>query len=242
MDASIYHSKLDTDRFGFKIARINCFEGDVSELVASLGNSGYKLIISKVNTDHVRLINKLEDTGFRLKDTQVTYKYELPDCPPPLTIPSNITIRSAELADRSALYEIAIRSFANYGHYSTNEKLDQSKVKEVYGDWTLRSFDRQIADSILVAEVGEQIAGFLTHKIHKDERKWAVGGIGAVDQDFRNRDIFRAIVLSGIDWARENSCLWVEHNVLVTNYAVSRSFIKIGFKPAASVVTLHKWL
>lgn len=241
MITSKFHSLLDTERFGYNIAKINSFEGPVKNIINELKDSNYKLILSKVNANDITLINELEQNGFMLKDIQVTYQFDLSE-PIIFNLNEGIKIRNAELSDKEALYEIAMKSFENYGHYSADEKLDELKCKEIYGDWIIRSFDKQVADNILVADINGQIAGFLSHKIYINKFKYAVGGIGAVDAKYRNKDIFKAITISGLNWALTNNCKWVEHNVLVTNYPVNRSFSKLGFKTSNSFITFHKWL
>lgn len=241
MNIAEYHSALDTERFGFKIAKVNSFDFKVNDIVSELKLNGYRLILSKVNSSNIHLINELEKNGFELKDIQLTYSYDLSD-PIPLTLAEGVTIRTAEPSDQEALYNISIKSFNNYGHYSADLKLDQNKCREIYGDWIVRSFDKKVADNIFVAVVNNQPVGFLSHKIYANEHRYAVGGIGAVDQEFRSKDIFKSIIVSGINWAILNNCKWVEHNILVTNYAVNRSFSRLGFKASNSYITFHKWL
>lgn len=241
MDTLKYHSVLDTERFGYNIAKINSFDEPIKDVLNELKLNNYKLILSKVKANDIALINELESNGFMLKDIQLTYQYELIE-PIIFTSSNDVKIRNAELSDKEALYEIAMKSFENYGHYAADEKLDALKCKEIYGDWIIRSYDKKIADNILVADIDGQIAGFLSHKIYSNEFKYAAGGIGAVSPKFRNKDIFKAITISGLNWALTNSCKWVEHNVLVTNYPVNRSFSKLGFKTSNSFITFHKWL
>jgi RimJ/RimL family protein N-acetyltransferase len=241
MSTSKYHSILDTERFGYNIAKINSFEEPILNTINELKDNNYKLILSKVNSNDISLINELEQNGFLLKDIQITYYFELSD-PIDFNPSEGVKIRNAELSDREALYEIAMKSFGNYGHYSADEKLDVLKCKGIYGDWIIRSYDKQVADNILVADINGEIVGFLSHKIYTNKFKYAAGGLGAVDPKYRNKDISKAITISGLNWALANNCKWVEHNVLITNYPVIRSLSKLGFKISNSFVTFHKWL
>lgn len=241
MDFLKFHSNLDTERFGFNIAKINEFDSPIVDILKSLKLNGYKLIISKVNANNLHLINELEKYGFELKDIQVTYKIETSDSLS-LTQSANVMIRDAKLTDRNALFDIAQKSFKGYGHYAADKKLDAEKCNEIYSDWIVRSFDKQVADNILIAEIDGRVAGFLSHKIYGSENKYAAGGIGAIDPVYRNRNIFQEITIAGINWARESNCKWVEHNVLITNYPVNRSFSNLGFRISNSFVTFHKWL
>lgn len=242
MDIKQFHSELDSMRFGYNVAKINTFDYPITELLTALRLNNYKLVLSKVNVNNIPLINKLEQAGFLLKDIQLTYEYELNEI---FTLPStkDIKIRFAQLSDKEELYQLAINSFVNYGHYCADEKLDKTQCQEIYGDWIVRSYDPHVADNIIVAEVNGEIAGFLSHKIYDNKQfRYAAGGIGAVASQHRNKDIFKIITITGINWAFEKNCQWVEHNVLITNLSVIRSFEKLGFKPTNSMITFHKWL
>ncbi len=241
MDILKYHSPLDTERFGFNIAKIDGFDYPIKDLLHELKRKEYRLVLTKVNADNIPLINELEQNGFRLKDIQLTYRYELIE-PVVLSLSNDLTIREAKISDKEVLSIIAMKSFENYGHYSADKRLDAKKCQEIYGDWIIRSFDKKVADSILVAEINSQVVGFLSHKIYTEENKYAAGGIGAVDPSFRNKDIFRAITTAGLNWAIMNNCKWVEHNVLVTNLSVNMSFVKLGFRPSNSTISFHNWL
>jgi hypothetical protein len=241
MDITEFHSVLDSTRFGFNVAKVNEFNYPVSDLVNALKLNNYKLIMSKVSVNDNDLINELETSGFLLKDIQLTYKYDLSEARP-LPLIRDVTVRDAELSDKDGLYQIAINSFEDYGHYAVDKNIDRDHCQEIYGDWIARSFNKKVADNITVAEINGEIAGFLSHKFYEDQFRYAVGGIGAVGPEFRNKNVFRAITIAGIHWAIEKQCQWVEHNVLITNPAVMRSFSKLNFKPANPAITFHKWL
>ena len=241
MDIKEFHSVLDSVRFGYNVAKVNTFDYPVNELINALRLNNYKLILSRVNANDINLINQLETCGFLLKDIQLTYKYECSEILP-LTLHEDILIRDARLSDKEELYQIAVNSFDGYGHYSADEKITSTQCKEIYGDWIIRSYDNKVANNIIVAEINGEIAGFLSHKLQEDRCRYAVAGIGAIMPKYRNRGIYRAITISGINWAIEKQCKWVEHSVLLTNPPVMRLFSKLGFKPANSAITFHKWL
>jgi len=243
MEINKYHSNLDSIRFGYKIAKVNNFNNNILNIIFKLKNENYKLIISRVDAAKIELINQLEEQGFLIKDIQTTYKLKLTEIIE-YNIINNVQIREAHMNDKEKLCQIAAISFENYGHYAADKNLDISKCKEIYSDWVSHTFDKNNADIIFIAEVDGEIAGFLSHKLHinKDEIKYAAGVIGAIDKKFRNLNIFKAITIAGIQWSIENNCRWVEHNVLITNQAVMRSFIKLGFKHANAEITFHKWL
>ena len=77
MDINQYESYIDTKRFGFKTAKINNAENLTLDTFNLLKKNDFKFIISRVPSENIELINFLEDNGFRIKDIQLTYKFDL---------------------------------------------------------------------------------------------------------------------------------------------------------------------
>ena len=241
-------SKLDTDRFGFKIGKTNgdIFADNPSETIKKLEDLGYKLLIARVDFKDIELINKLEEFGFRVKDSQMTYRYQLKDFKSDYIKFDTIdyVIREFKGSDTKTLMSIAKKSFNNYGHYFANDKLNKEKCQEIYEDWTYNScVNKNVADKIFVAEFNGEPIGFLSFKIYyKDGNSYAAGGMGAVDLEHRGKQIFPRLVLSGLQWGSVIGLDWEEHNVIVNNSPVNKSFTKMDFKPDDVVITMHCWL
>ena len=238
-------SELDTNRFGFNVAKLNesDFVFDPKTMIESFKDNGVKLVMAKVNANDVDLINNLEGMGFGLKDIQVTYKYDLLNYEITKYNNANVIIRDAAKYDCHSLEEIALESFDSYGHYAADKRIPAEVCKEIYRDWILRSLDNpNIADKVIVAECDGEIAGFLSFKTHLNGSEYAAGGLGAVSPKFRNKDIFRMISLGGLNWGKQIGLEWEEHNVLITNLPVNRSFSKLGFKICNSFITMHLWI
>ncbi len=165
-----YLSKLDTKRFGFKIAKVNDFEF-FRNVLSFLKDNDVKLVLSKVSVEDLDLINKLELLKFEIKDVQVTYKYKINESGVN-DFPKNekVVIRELEKKDIPVLQKIASHSFLNYGHYAKDNRLDKNKCNEIYSDWILRSCeDSQVADKVFVADYMGEVAGFLTFKIYHED-------------------------------------------------------------------------
>lgn len=242
----MYISKLDCERFGYKIAKIDSWEHlDILGLVKQLRDAGVKLVIAKINSAQLPIINILEDLGFRIKDTQVTYKYDIKKLDFNISsLHSDFKIRTSMEHDVNEMISIARESFAEYGHYFADKRLDKKHCHEIYPDWARRScLDKTVSDKIFVAVVEEKVVGFLSFKIHlKNAEKYAVGGMGAVAKACRKYGIFDKLVKHGISWGADIGLTWEEHNVLTNNYSVNRIFSRAGFVINNSFMTLHGWL
>ena len=241
-----YLSVLDTDRFGFKVAKVNSFNESPEILIKKLKETGFKLIISKIDSSKLNLINRLEDLGFRIKDNQVTYKYDLKkfDDMTLNHLNESFNIREYQKGDEHSIVKIAEEAFNDYGHYFANDRLNKTACLEVYKNWAIRSCqDVEVADVIFVALKNNEIAGFLSFKKYcENNLAYAAGGLGAVSKKHRGQNVFKMLTVKGLIWGLENNFEWEEHNVLTTNYSVNSTFSSLGFKIRKSFNTLHCWL
>lgn len=236
-------SKIDTNRFGFKIGKTDGVEFKTTSLNV-FKKLGYKLIIARVNMEDMELVNLMEDIGFRIKDTQITYKHNLLKFDTVKDFNPSVIVREFKESDIPILIQMAKDSFNNYGHYFNNNRLDKQKCLEVYADWAYNSCTNpEVADKILVACENDIPLGYLSFKIFNyEEKKYAAGGMGAVNPSQRGKNIFPKILKAGLDWSLDMGLDWCEHNVITSNFPVNRSMNKLGFKPFAPVATMHCWL
>ena len=121
----------------------------------------------------------MEDWGYRVKDVQLTYKFDLHkneihdqyDNP-------ELTAREVKKSDIERLQLIAEDYFWNYGHYFADPKLDKQRALDLYNDWTARSFyEKEQNDVFFGAEIQDRILGFLNFR--KDKRE--LGYLGKVN-------------------------------------------------------------
>jgi len=240
-----YISQIDTQRFGFKIARIN----DAARLmtagfIPSLKEQGIALIIARIDSENLPAINALEDAGFRIKDIQTTWRHTAGEPINDKHFNSDIIIRPATTADIPAVTAIAQQAFDRYGHYFADQRLDKDRCREIYPQWAALSItDKKTADQMLVAVHNEKIAGFASIKIvEKDGEKYSAGGIGAVSEESRGQNICPSLVIAALRWGQEKVPTWQEYDSLAINYPINRVFTKVGFRQSGSSVTLHGWL
>lgn len=238
-------SPMDSARFGFEVAKVDDFTSGIDSLLDTFRANSVKLVISRIPSADISLLNELEDRGFRIKDTQLTYRYSLANrTAHPVVESKDFRVRKFEPRDTDALVRVAQESFSGYGHYAADPKLDPVKCAEIYEDWARNTCrDPKVADQIVVAEKDGALIGYLSFKIKSAGiEKYAAGGMGAVSDKHRSLGVFSAIVRTGLNWGEEIGLAWEEHNVIAANLPVNHAFIRCGFRPSHSVVTLHAWL
>lgn len=245
LDIRDFLSPLDRARFGFEVAKVDDFSSGIDPLLEQFRANSVKLVISRVPSDDIWLLNELEDRGFRIKDTQLTYRYTLgKGSALAFGESKDFRVRKFEPRDTDALVRVAQESFSGYGHYAADPRLDPVKCAEIYEDWALNTCrDQKVADHIVVAEAAGALIGYLSFKIKSaGDEKYAAGGMGAVSNEHRSLGVFSGIVRAGLKWGEEIGLAWEEHNVIAANLPVNHAFIRCGFRPSHSMVTLHAWL
>ncbi|MBN1253422.1 MAG: GNAT family N-acetyltransferase [Bacteroidales bacterium] len=239
-----YISTIDTNRFGFKIAKVNTFNNNPIELINELKNQGVKLIISRINVLDLDLINSLERIGFEMKDVQLSYNINLRSDANYVEIEKHkFIIRDSKIEDAEQISDLARQSFKGYGHYSADKRLDYKKSTEVYADWAKNTcLDKNAADKVIVAEDNGIILAFGSYKILEDSiGKYAKGIIGAVLPEYQKMGFLKIISLKSMDWAVKNGLKRFQHTVLSTNYGMNSAYTKFGYTLFKSEITFHYW-
>lgn len=249
------YSKIDSDRFGIKVGKIreSFFDNKTVENgIDYFMRNGFDVIFARIDFSRLDIINGLEKYGFRLKDTQYTLYNILKDKMgnnlfDPSIFPKRndgYVIRKFKPSDTEMIVDLTRESFSNHGHYFTDTRLNPQDGLDAYADWAYNScINKNIATKIFVAEKDGDVAGYIAYKeFSQENKKYAAGVIGAVSSEHRGKGLFPDIDIAALEWGVENGYEWEEHNVLCDNYAVFRSHLKVGFKPAKFMVTLHGWL
>jgi len=240
-----YISDLDTQRFGFKIARIEYFHGDLGMIIEDLKNQGIKMVIARTNANDIATLNNLEKLGFEYKDTLLKYRFLLKNVPQlDWEIEKNIKIRPALARDVEKLVNIAGEAFKNHGHYFADNKLDKTKCIELYKDWIKNCCtDKNVADIVFLAEKDFEIMGFLSYKIlSENEQKYSRTLLGAVKPKFWKQHVYTSLLKKGFMWGSDLNLAYEDHLVSLINIPINQVFNRLGFKMVDSFITLHNWL
>lgn len=245
MDINKFESIIDSNRFGYKTAKINNTELLTLSTLELLCKNNFEFVISRVPSENIQLINFLEDNGFRIKDIQLTYKFDLQKQEINYDyLNHDINVREGNSDDLAQLSKIAVDCFWNYGHYFADSRLNKSDCMEVYKDWTIKALlDKKVADKFFVAEYEYNLLGYLFFKLNECEGNiYSYSGLGAVGSASRGKNIFSTLAIKSLEWAKSEGHEWQEHNVLNINYPVNKVFSKLGFSNYKSETTLHAWL
>jgi dTDP-4-amino-4,6-dideoxy-D-galactose acyltransferase len=184
-------------------------------------------------------IQVAEENGFRLVDIRITLDTRIEE---PLKFDSDklaISIRPSTPDDIAALRAIARVSHCDSRFYY-DLHFPQSRCDDLYEMWIEKSCNGY-ADTVIVAEVDDQIAGYISCQI--TDPHLAVGQIGlvAVGPEARGMGIGYELVRESLRWFSKHQ---VQQVIVVTqgrNSKAQRLYQRCGFLTRSVQAWYHRW-
>lgn len=234
-------SAIDQERFGVVAARADGLAaGDVPAALEFCRDHGVALFIARSSTSDLAVAQALERAGGRLTDTLVYFKRSVLRSPLP-EHDCKIPIRALRDGDAPAVERVARAAFAGYsGHYHADPRLSRAAVAEVYPSWAWRSCTIPgVATHVLVADDGD-IAAFATLK--RNGRTEGEGVLFGVAPRVQRAGVYRALMVEALRWCRDAGAEHLLVSTQVSNVAVQKVWVRLGFEPLRSEYTFHLWL
>ena len=232
---------LETARFGVATGRVSpAGPSEVPPLVAAARSERFQLLIARVPAAATAVVQALEDAGFRLMDTLVTYERSLGGAMG--VAPADPRVRAARPGDEAAVASVAGAAFRGYaGHYYADARLDRRAADAAYVDWAGRCLrERAAADQVLVAEADGTVCAFGAFRLASAEVCDLV--LYAVAPGAQREGLGRALTSAGLRWAAARGCGRFRSSTQLTNLASQTLWTRLQMSPVAAQHTLHLWL
>lgn len=234
-------SPLDEARFGVRSARAYVAnEDDLTSVNRFCFENNVTFLIVRCPASALQTIQAMESDGFQLMDTLIYYRRDLQKTPIPAD-EGSVPVRPIRPGDEAAVVAIAVEAFQGYfGHYHADPRLDRAQCDAVYTSWAKRSAtSREVADEVLVAEMDGRIAGFATLRFNSaDEGEGVLFGVAPFAQ---GRGIYRSFMVRSMQWCAEHGRRYMIVSTQITNLAVQKVWVRLGFEPSHAYYTFHKW-
>lgn len=251
--------RWDSDHFGCEIWRLEhagfwetglvSEEGAkalIRETVRAARDLGCRSLQARVPADNLTVIHALEGTGFRVMEVYATWIFDLIKWEiPPKRNPG--MLRDFVESDTGALVQLARSSYTHIpDRFHLDPHFPREASDELYAQWVKNSCSGEMAHFIAVAQHQERIIGYATLRDFGDydglsNVRIAQLGLGAVRPDFRNRGIVSDLVIYSLEWLKRRKGRFALISTQGNNIPAQRLFLKAGFRPAATAVTLHFW-
>ncbi|KPK98942.1 MAG: hypothetical protein AMJ95_01395 [Omnitrophica WOR_2 bacterium SM23_72] len=195
----------------------------------------------RVSTDNYSVFHSLEEEGFKIMDTLVTYlfnkrKHKISP------FKSMCQVRLFRDDDMRSLVKM-VQGIFILSHFYKDSNISRKNADKFYIRWIQECCRGSLADKVLVAERNNKILGFLTYKINKEFYKmtgYKIVGQGLAAVSERGLGIFPALVKSYI----QDIVRWYDFGEIdtqINNYEVIRTCQRFGLDFVRSKFTFHKW-
>jgi hypothetical protein len=206
----------DSAFFGVPMARVEYLFADtpgtqwhaLRMCLDALQAEGVRHVSRRVDVADVASAAPLEELGFRLMDTLLTYASR-PGLEPAQPVQSRGRIRPLRDADVEGLLEITRVAFRDFrSRFHADPRLPRERADRFYEEWARQSFAGSMAERVLVSEEDSgELLGFLAFR--RREPVSAVtgipvfgGGVGACRLD--KPGAWKGLIHAGTVWAHEN--------------------------------------
>lgn len=234
-------SSIDEERFGIRTARaLNVTSENLPIVLDFCRSYAVKMLIARCLVDDLRAVQDMEIAGFQLMDTLLYYSRNLTQTPIPIE-QDRVLIRYFQPSDEEIVKAIAAESFQGYrGHYHADSRLNRAKCDEAYISWAVRSCSsREVANEVLVADRDGEVLGFATLKLNTPRQ--GEGVLFGVSPKAQGQGIYRSLMIHGMNWCASTGAQEMVVSTQVTNRAVQKVWVRLGFEPHHAYYTLHKW-
>jgi ribosomal protein S18 acetylase RimI-like enzyme len=234
-----------------KVAKLSFIAGDkrlsYDALVSVAGNllaqlddrmmkDAYKMISVRVPESSAGLIHALEQNGFRFIEVLMTFRHGLTNLD---DFPESHLVRASQKSDIDEICNVAFNSFS-FSRFHADPSIDPAQANLSRAEWVRKACEGS-ADEVFVAIDNNTIAGFITCRILSDGGNEARGIIDltAVLPQFRGRGIGGSLVKRAQQYFK-GKAKSVSVGTQSKNIPSIGLYQKLGFRPVASEVTLHK--
>ena len=248
----------DSTHFGIETAKIDHLfaSGDyfrslyikqklISQLLMECHDRLVLHLSARVSKEDLSSIHALESKSFRLMDVLVTYSFYFKKQETREQVPA-YPVRPFEQSDLPKLIEISLECFGQKpvatDRFHADPVLSKEKSDELYAKW-LANLSKDPSNVLLVAEISGNPVGFNVctyDKVVADKIHLRIGSmvLTAVKPSERNKHVGFSLLDATISWFRDKIDI-IESGGQISNYAIQKAWIKLGFKPTKSQCTFH---
>jgi ribosomal protein S18 acetylase RimI-like enzyme len=257
---TIENLQWDTTIFGIKMGRfIHVYLGEkienrnsetsilLNHIVEEFRQRQIQHISIKRSVEDWPMIKTLQEMGFMLMDTLVDYSIDLrKDLSSDFE--TEFTTRFMKEEDAKRVIELCgeVYSEFKYDRFHREALFRKRDSTNLYLEWMKNQIYKD-ADEITIAERDGEVVGFSTLEFYKKineeiKTKFANIVISGIAGSMRGRNVFPALVVNHLKYARKRDIDIIKTTTHADNLAVQKSLIKLGFKPSYIQHTFHKVL
>ena len=232
-DLGLRHSKIESDRFGISIARlnvsINCSASD-TEIVKVCKESSANLLILRVPSSRIQLACELAEISNKIAfqaDTLVYFSKNLKSIVERRNKSENLKLVTASSDDEARVIDLARVVFRDYpNHYQSNRALDSKLILEGYIEWASNGLNDQEKLTVIIEDQNSNAIAFALVAFGEEGAEIELNG---VHPDFQNQGVYSALLESLMAQLANQKVANLSISTQIQNTRVIRAWIKAGF-------------
>jgi len=154
----IIYKEWDTSILGKKVGEVDIESGNLTENLED-----YDYVTAKVPAYEIDSIRRLEDRGFRVCSTLLTFRKKAGRT----AISSEIVVRLATKSDTKELQELGRNAFY-LDRYHADPYLTKKEADSIYDSWIENEINGKHGDAVFIATKNNDILGFICCRISGD--------------------------------------------------------------------------
>ena len=236
---------LETARFGVPFAALVVPVADperLGTLLKAADESGTRAISARVESVSTNLVYLLEEAGFRLMDTLVTYSRALSGEYRQEPLPTGLRLSPGRESDADDVAAVAASAFKDYlGRYHADPRLDRRAADEAYIDWARRLVAGKSSDAIILCGLAEErLIGFIAGSSASGGSSEII--LNAVHKDFESHGFYSALLSRYLAEAAARGDGLVRISTQLRNSRVQGVWSRHGFRLTQGHYTFHRWV
>jgi len=199
---------------------------------------------ARIDASEISALHVLERFGFVTLDGILTFGMELKN-EAAARFAAEVSIRPATPRDNKVVADLARSSYL-FDRFHTDPVILKALADELFASWARNSCRGKVADSVLVAENGSGVVGFVTCKLQHDSKNYLGTKIGnivlvATAKEAQGQGIARALTQASLDWFSREEVGIVEVGTQLRNIPAVRLYESSGFRLVKSSLSLRRY-
>lgn len=243
MTLSIQYLEWDSQFFQHRCARLlgaGLQESVLHQTLEHAREDRLDCLYHLAEPDKPNDIRVLEEAGFHLVDVRLTFALHSPLIATNKIAPPDAkhTLQNASKDHIPQLRKIALESYERT-RFLNDPCFDPGRARELYAVWIENSV-RGYADTVLVAVINSQVAGFISLHLPNQASHGSIGLVG-VAEEARGQGIGRQLVEQALVWFQSKDIPAVQVVTQASNIGAQRLYQRAGFELLSTGLWYHKW-
>ena len=239
----IVDSRIESDRFGLTVARLNIsirHDSSDRQIVEVSRSSKSQLLILRYPTTRVKLAQKLSEIKERVvyqADTLVYFAKDIDSLDEKVARSQDWLFREARSSDSAELSQLSKVIFEEYpNHYRANDSLSSDAIRDGFAQWAQVGLEDLKKLTVFVENVDAKVIGFALISFDGDTAEIELNGMHPQAQG-------RGAYGSLLSWLSTNLATRGVKKLCIStqiqNERVIRAWIRAGFNLEFSLNTVH---